>query len=351
MSLVHFVAAAALTFSFATSASAQQVVSGLPRTSPPAEVSQQVGMTQVEVSYHRPSTRDRQIWGALVPYGQVWRAGANENTTIRFSHDVKIQGKELAAGTYGFHLLPQENSPWTAIFSHDARAWGSFSYDESRDALRVEVKPRETEAEEALSYRFNEFGADHATLALHWAGLAVPMKIEVDIHRQVIDDLAAQLTGLPRFSWQGWNSAAAYCVNTGQFFDECRQWSDRSLSMSRQAQNLLIHAGLLALEGKDEEIAAVEEEALGMANEQQVNAMGYQYFFQRNNPKKAVELFRRNVADYPESWNVYDSLAEGLVALGEHEEAVKHYKKALSLAPDGQKARIQGVLDGMAKDH
>lgn len=336
-------------FGFAASASAQQQVSGLPRVSPPATLSQQVGMTRVEVSYHRPSTRDREIWGALVPYGQVWRAGANENTTLSFSHDVSIEGQALAAGTYGFHLIPQENGPWTAIFSRDSRAWGSFSYDPSRDALRVEVEPKPSEAEEALSYRFDAFGADHATLALHWAGLAVPIKIEVDVHRQVIDDLTAQLTGLPRFGWQGWNSAAAYCVNSGQFFDECRQWSDRSLAISRQAQNLMVHAGLLALEGRDDEIAAVEEEALGLANEQQVNAMGYQYLFQRNDPKKAVELFRRNVADHPESWNAYDSLAEGLAALGNKDEAIQHYKKALSMAPDGQKGRIEGVIKSLAE--
>lgn len=325
----------------------QQTVSGLPRVSPPAKVSQGIGMTEVEVSYHRPGVRDRDIWGTLVPYGQVWRAGANENTTVTFSHDVKIEGQDLRAGTYGFHLEPQASGPWTAIFSTDHRAWGSFAYDAANDALRVKVEARGADDREQLSYRFDDGSTTGATLVLHWADKEVPIRIEVDTHRQVIDDFKAQLTGLPAFAWQGWNSAASYCVRSGVYFEECRQWADRSLSMSRQAQNLMTHAGLLALEGKNDQIAAVEEEALGMADEAQVNAMGYTYLFQRGDAAKAVELFRRNVKDHPESWNAHDSLGEGLAALGKTSDAVKAYEKALAMAPEAQKGRIQGVLKGL----
>ena len=325
----------------------QQTVTGLPRVSPPAKVSQGIGMTEVEVAYHRPGARNREVWGTLVPYGQVWRAGANENTTVTFSHDVKIEGQDLAAGIYGFHVEPQASGPWTAIFSHDHRAWGSFAYDAAHDALRVKVDARDAGEQEQLAYRFDDGTPSGATLVLHWAGKEVPIRIEVDTHRQVIDDFKAQLTGLPSFAWQGWDSAASYCVRSGVFFEECRQWADRSLAMSRQAQNLMTHAGLLALEGKTDQIAAVEDEALGMANEQQVNAMGYTYLFQRGDAAKAVELFRRNVKDHPDSWNAHDSLGEGLAALGNNAEAIQLYEKALSMAPDGQKGRIESVLKGL----
>lgn len=330
-----------------TSTWAQQTVTGLPRVSPAARVSQVVGITEIEVSYHRPALREREIWGTLVPYGQIWRAGANENTTVRFSHDVKVEGKDLAAGTYGFHLQPNENGPWTAIFSQDHHAWGSYAYDSARDALRVDIEPRSATPQEQLVYRFDGGTTTGVTLILHWADQEVPIQIETDTHRHVIDDFKAQLTGLPAFAWQGWNSAASYCVRSGVYFDECRQWIDRSLAMSRQTRNLMTHAGLLALEGKEDQIAAVEEEALKTATEQEVNAIGYTYLYQRNDAAKAVELFRRNVAENPESWNAHDSLAEALAALGKKEEAVKVYKKALAMAPESQKERIEGVLKGM----
>jgi hypothetical protein len=122
-------------------AHAQSTVVNIPRASQRAEVMQRVGITDITINYHRPLINGRKVWGGLVPYGQVWRAGANENTTIEFTDPVTIEGKPLARGIYGLHMIPNENE-WTVIFSKAATSWGSFTYDEKEDALRVNIKPQ-----------------------------------------------------------------------------------------------------------------------------------------------------------------------------------------------------------------
>ena len=135
-----------------TPAFAQSAPLKAPEPSPAATVTQTVGLTELKINYHRPAVGGRKIWGGLVPYGEVWRAGANENTTITFSSPVKIGGKPLAAGTYGLHMIPTTKQ-WTVIFSNVSSAWGSFTYDEKEDALRVTVTPQPAEGfVERLSY-------------------------------------------------------------------------------------------------------------------------------------------------------------------------------------------------------
>src|SRR5207249_10739214 len=121
----------------------------IPRVSQRASVTQRIGLTDITITYHRPAVGGREIWGKTVPYGKVWRAGANENTTITFADDVTVEGKPLAAGTYGLHMIPDKEQ-WTIIFSKNATSWGSFSYDEKEDALRVSVKPHAAEAFEEI---------------------------------------------------------------------------------------------------------------------------------------------------------------------------------------------------------
>src|SRR5277367_946763 len=164
--------------------SAQSFVLDLPLGSQRAEVSQRIGITDVTIDYHRPLVNDRKIWDGLVPYGKVWRAGANENTTITFSDPVTIEGKPLDKGTYGLHMIPNANE-WTIIFSKVATAWGSFTYDQSEDALRVTVKPRAADMHNALTYDFEQLQPDSAVVVLQWEKIAVPFKIAVNVHEVV----------------------------------------------------------------------------------------------------------------------------------------------------------------------
>jgi len=155
---------------------AQSAMLDLPRDSQHAKVIQRVGITDITINYHRPLVKGRKVWGGLVPYGEVWRAGANENTTIEFTDPVSVEGKPLAKGIYGLHMLPTE-SEWTIIFSKAAASWGSFTYDQSEDALRVTVKPQAGEMREALGYDFDEVTPNSAVVTMRWEKLAVPFKI------------------------------------------------------------------------------------------------------------------------------------------------------------------------------
>ncbi|MFQ5652883.1 MAG: DUF2911 domain-containing protein [bacterium] len=156
--------------------------------SPRATISQKIGDEKITIDYGRPGVKNRRIWGELVPYGMApgipfskgkpfpWRGGANENTTISFSHDVTVQGQALEAGTYGLHLIPTEKE-WTLIFSHNSTSWGSFSYDKAEDALRVQVTPIAASHQEWLRYGFDVLTPRSATVFLHWEKLKVPFEV------------------------------------------------------------------------------------------------------------------------------------------------------------------------------
>ena len=160
---------------------AQSFVLDLPRPSQHALLTQRIGVTDITISYHRPLTNGRKIWDGVVPYGQVWRAGANENTTIVFSDPVTIEGKPLDKGAYGLHMIPTADQ-WTIIFSKNSTSWGSFTYDEKEDALRVTVKPKAADMHNALTYDFDQLQKDSAVVELEWEKIAVPFKVSVDVH-------------------------------------------------------------------------------------------------------------------------------------------------------------------------
>jgi len=142
----------------------------LPRPSQKAQVMQTVGLTDVTINYSRPGVKGRTIWGELVPYDKVWRTGANEATAITFSTDVKVNGQPLAAGTYSLHTIPTKND-WTVIFNKKADQWGSYSYDQKEDALRIQVKTQPHEMTEWMEFSLPNIAVDNATVALDWETL------------------------------------------------------------------------------------------------------------------------------------------------------------------------------------
>ncbi len=322
-----------------------QRIQGLPEQSQGQTVTQVVGVSMVTIDYHRPQVRGRQIWGSLVPYDSVWRAGANENTTIHFSDPVKVEGQDLAAGTYGLHMLPGEKQ-WQVIFSTNSTSWGSFSYDEAEDALRVTVRPQKATYQEVMQFRFDHLTSDGGIIVLHWDELEVPFEFEVDTHGLALAKIRRDLRSLPGFSWMGWQSAANYCQQNNINHEEALEWADRALSMDENFSTLRTKAGLLEQTGKTEEALELAEKSVGYGNENQVNALGYQFLF-RGEIDKAIEIFEKNTRDHPDSWNVWDSLGEAQAQKGLTEEAIANYSKALEMSPEGQKARITGVLDGL----
>ena len=242
-----------------------------PEASPHARVEQTVGLTDLSVAYHRPAVRGREIYGDLVPYGEVWRAGANENTVFETSTDVMIEGARLEAGRYGFHTIPGANE-WTIIFSTMADAWGSYSYDSQEDALRVTVQPVTAPHAERLSYRFDMPGADGTTLVLHWERVAVPVSITIDTPAIVLASMERELRGIPRFFWEGWNQIAQYALDNERRMDEALDWVETSIARQPTFANRMTKAGLLEALGQAAEAREVRDDAHANASAEEVRA-------------------------------------------------------------------------------
>ncbi len=312
--------------------------------SPAAVVSQTIGITKVTVDYHRPGVKGRPVWGKLVPFGEVWRAGANENTTISFSDPVMIEGKALPSGTYGLHMIPTEGE-WTVIVSRNATSWGSYFYDKAEDVFRVPVKPRITDQQEWLSYEFTDLTDSSAVLLLRWEKLAIPVTVTVDTRSVILAHVKNEhLRGMAGFTWQGFNQAAAFCLANNINLDEAMRWADQSIAINPNFNNLRVKAGLLEKAGKKQEADALREQSMKFATEADINTLGYQYM-NAGKMKEALEAFKKNVKDHPDSWNVYDSLAEAYEKSGEKKLAMENYSQALKRVQDAaNKKRITETL-------
>jgi hypothetical protein len=332
---------------FASATAHAQAALKLPEQSPAASISQTVGLTEITVNYHRPAVAGRPIWGKLVPYGEPWRAGANENTTITVSTDVKIGGKPLRAGTYGLHMLPTAKD-WTVMFSTMSVAWGSFTYDQKEDALRVTVTPRPTTtSEERLSYRFDDPSETKTTLVLSWEKLAVPIAIEVETPKVVMASIQKQLRGPAGFSWQGFAQAAGYWLRNGGSLDEAGKLVDRSIAMTPSYQNLTLKATILDKQGNAKGAAELRTKAMALASEADLNQAAYRLMADKK-VDEAIKLFQSIAERFPESWNAHDSLGEALATKGDKAGAIAAYTKAAALVKDPvQKKRIDATLAGL----
>jgi hypothetical protein len=340
-------ATAVITAATAATASAQRL--SVPEDSPPARVQQTVGLTEIAVSYHRPAVAGRAVWGQLVPYGEVWRSGANENTTISFSSDVKVAGKPLRAGTYGLHTIPTAKD-WTVIFSTATTAWGSYTYDPKEDALRVTVTPRPLPAhEERLSYRFDDVSNTKATLTLAWEKLGVPIAIEVDTPKVVMAKMRAELRGSAGFTGESWVQAAAYWLRNGGSLPEALKMIDRSIGMGPTYGNLTTRADILEKQGNAAGAKEARAKAQPLATERDLNLVGYGLLREKK-LDAAIAVFRDVVQRYPQSWNAQDSLGEALAQKGDKAGAVAAYEKAHAMVADPtQKKRIAQELAKLKK--
>lgn len=328
---------------------AQSFVVDLPLASQHAILTQRIGITDITIDYHRPLVNGRKVWGGLVPYGQVWRAGANENTTIEFTSPVMIEGQPLAAGRYGLHMIPGENE-WVVIFSKMSTAWGSFSYDQAEDALRVQVKPQTTEMHDALTYDFDEPKADSAVATLRWEKVAVPFKIGVNVNEVVESSLQRQLRGLQQYNWMSWNDSANYLLASKVDLDQALKYANKSIENEDRFDNEITKSQVLAAMGQKEDAQATEDKALAMATPLQVHmfARGLQGQGQQD---KAFQIFRTNAQKHPDEWFIHSGLARIACAQGNYTDAAKEMKLALAAAPADQKTYVESLVKRLeAKD-
>ena len=265
-----------LTALCALTASAQLT---LPRASQRAEVTQTVGDTRISIVYHRPNVNGRTIWGCqaknvvpktnyeepcIVPNGQVWRTGANENTTFEVTNDVTIAGQKLPAGKYGFHAIPNRDD-WILIFSKDNDKWGSFSYDASKDQMRVQVKPIKADHRETLTYDFENVTSNTAQVTLRWEKIAVPFTVDVgDVNGRVVTQIREAIKNRKADDVRPLNQGAGYVLasKVKTSYEEAIGWLDESIKARETFGNLNAKARILAEMGKTADAIATAEKAI-----------------------------------------------------------------------------------------
>lgn len=246
----------------ATPSTAQDRSDMLPRTSPNATVSQTIGVTDVTITYGRPSVRDRTIFGDLVPLGEVWRTGANEATTISFSTPVQVEGEPLDAGTYGLFTIPGEQT-WTIIFNETAEQWGAYNYDSSQDALRVDVDAETGSTAEMMTFNIRSVTDTAATVVLHWADVVVPFDVTVDTPAQIVEQASAEIESTD--DWRVPARYASYALQEGVAPEQAMTWVNASIEMEETFANLNVKARLQAAAGNHADAVATAEKALAMA--------------------------------------------------------------------------------------
>jgi len=331
-----FVALVVVAVSFIIPTSqAQSALLDIPRDSQHSVVVQRIGITDITINYHRPLVKGRTIWGKVVPYGEVWRAGANENTTIRFTDPVTIEGQQLDKGTYGLHMIPGENE-WTVIFSKETKAWGSFTYKQADDALRVTVKPQPSEMHELLTYDFDDVKRDSAVATLRWEKLAVPFKVSVDVNDIVKASLHNQLQGLAQYTWEGWDDAATYLLTNKFDLDEALKYEETSIRTEPRFDNFLTKSQILDALGRKDEATAAKTQALARATAAQLYAYGRQLQGE-GKQDQAFDLYRQAAKKDPSDWLAHDGTARIYSAQGDFANALKEMKLSQEGAPDNQK--------------
>jgi tetratricopeptide (TPR) repeat protein len=321
---------------------AQSFVLDLPDQSQRAEISQKIGITNITINYHRPLVKGRKIWDGLVPYGKVWRAGANENTTISFSDPVMIEGKPLDRGTYGLHMIPTADE-WTVIFSKNSTSWGSFTYDQAEDALRVNVKPKAAELHDALTYDFDQLQPDSAVVELEWEKVVVPFKVSVDVHDVVQASLKKQLRNLSQYTWMSWDDAANYLLTEKVALDDALTYANKSIENEDRYDNEMTKSKVLKALNRKDDAAVAEKKALDIANPLQVHLFARQLQGEKRNDE-AFAIFRENAKKHPDQWFVHSGLARMYCAQGKFDDAAKEMKIALTGAPDNQKSYVDGLV-------
>ncbi len=323
---------------------------------------ERIGLTDVVINYDRPGVKGREgkIWGGLVPYGfndlgfgtskaAPWRAGANENTTIEFSTDVKIDGHDLPKGKYGFSIaLGKEES--IAIFSKNSTSWGSFFYDSTQDALRITVRQQPMDKEvEWLKYEFINETPNSATIALEWENLMFPFKVEVDNNKIQLESFRRELHSSKGFQWEAFAQAAEWCADNNTNLEEGLTWANNAISGTfigdKNFRTLSDKARILQLMGRTAEADTVMQQAMPLGTMVEVHTYARQLLTNKRY-KEAAIVFRANYKKYPNVFTTNVGMARSLSSEGNYKEALKYATTALPQAPDpGNKTSVENMIE------
>lgn len=309
------------------------------RPSQMAKVFQRLGTTDIEVVYHAPLAKDRKVFGGIVPYNEKvngkdhpWRAGANENTTISFSHDVEINGHMLPAGTYGFHIFVSEDE-WTLAFSNRHQDWGSFTYTADEDALRVKAAPKSIPMQQWLSYTFSDPKSDMVTLNLQWETTKVSFDISTNVEENILADLE---------KIEDKNATHLYLTATimlkrdSSNTEEALKLVNQSIELKKTLSNSLLKVDLLRMAGDKKAAKKLKEETLASASGNEL----FSYAMKLNNednPRESMRILKLNLKQNPDDWFTQLGFANYYMTKDEYATAVPYFEEALRLAPEQAK--------------
>jgi len=337
----------------------------LPAGSQEAEVTQRVGITDITIHYNRPSKRGREIWGGLVQYGfnkatfgdgrpAPWRAGADYNTTIEFTHDVKFEGKDVKAGKYALFVAPKEDGSATIVLSSNTTSWGSFFYRESEDVLRVDVTSKDVEqSRELLTYEFNTVAPTSTTATLHWDKKEIPFKIDVTVTDIVMAGIENDLRNPKGFQQSTWDQAAGYAFRSGNM-EKALEWTNASIEgnffSKENFSNLSLKGQILMQQGKKQEALAIIEKSVPYATNNQIFGLVTQ-LVGAGEKDKALAIAKSNVTKFKGAFPANYILARAYSAKGDFKNALKTANKSLNekSTPARFKTRLNNEIEKLKK--
>jgi tetratricopeptide (TPR) repeat protein len=328
-----------------------------------ASVSEQIGLADIKVIYNRPGVKGREgkIFGtSIAHFGFIdqgfgsskatpWRTGANECTQISVSKDVMIEGKSLPAGTYGLFMALGENEV-IVIFSKNSTAYGSFSYQEAEDVLRVNVVPQKNQPfVERLKFEFSNQTYLSAELALLWEHWRIPMNISVDLVKQELASFREELRTVKGFSSNAYMQASQYCLDNNVNLDEGLLWTELAITQNILDDNkfrpLALRSQFLQKLGKVDEAKEMINKAVKIGNVYEVNSVAWSLKVDEKY-SEALAIFKFNEKKFPTSYLPKVGMAKVLSAMGKYKEALKFAKLAQTLVPENatEKANIAEII-------
>ena len=242
----------------------------LPAKSPKASISYVVGFTEIKIQYSSPAVRDRELWGNVVPYGEVWRAGANEATTISFSTDINIEGTEIPKGTYSLFIIPRKDNNWEVVLNKEVKQWGAYKYDNSKDQahINVEMKPSQIK-QERLIYEIVDQSVEQGYIKIAWGDARLYVRFFVDVVSQGLANIDAALESADTDQkWIIMAQGSEFLLSIDKQIGQAMEWAEKSSELKNSSYNWWIKALVLAKKDLFKEAISSGKKAIenGMAD-------------------------------------------------------------------------------------
>ena len=240
----------------------------LPQPSPEAFLKQTIGLTDITLRYHAPGVKGRKVFGSLVPYGKLWRAGANEATLITFQDELFLNHERVPAGTYSFFILPESDSVWNIVLNKDTTLWGLEGYDELNDVAYLRVTPKKAAFHETMQFSFSDIGTNTAYLHLNWEETQVSIHVETEIEKKAMANIKKALAEAKPDDWYTWAQCADYLVSKKEHHEQALKLINKSIAIKETFFNNWVKARLYAQNNEYQMAASLTAKAIQLGDKE-----------------------------------------------------------------------------------